>query len=57
MRWTSAADWAAPNYAAGRITEARDQFRTALAVPGADRYPREHAQAVEGLSRTERPEQ
>ncbi|MFD7777754.1 BTAD domain-containing putative transcriptional regulator [Streptomyces sp. NPDC059753] len=42
--------------AAGRIAEARDQFRTALAVPGADRYPREHAQAVEGLSRTDLPE-
>jgi hypothetical protein len=39
-------------YAAGRITAARDQFSTALAIPGAARYPREHAQAVEGLSRS-----
>ncbi|MFD3477188.1 BTAD domain-containing putative transcriptional regulator [Streptomyces sp. NPDC058695] len=44
-------------YAAGRITDARDQFRTALAIPGAARYPREHAQAVEGLSRSEALEQ
>ncbi|MFF1569125.1 BTAD domain-containing putative transcriptional regulator [Streptomyces sp. NPDC058293] len=39
-------------YAAGQITAARDQFSTALAIPGAARYPREHAQAVEGLSRS-----
>ncbi|MFI6935492.1 BTAD domain-containing putative transcriptional regulator [Streptomyces sp. NPDC050287] len=36
--------------AAGKFAEARAQFRTALAVPGAEMYPKEHAQAVEGLS-------
>jgi len=35
--------------AAGQVVEAREQFRSALAVPGADRYPQEHAQAVEGV--------
>ncbi len=36
--------------AAGRVAEARDQFRAALAVPGAGRCPKGHAQAVEGLA-------
>ncbi|MGW6686392.1 hypothetical protein [Streptomyces sp. NPDC054961] len=40
--------------AAGRLTEARDEFLAALAVPGADRHPKEHAQAVEGLGRAPR---
>ncbi|WP_225640994.1 AfsR/SARP family transcriptional regulator [Streptomyces werraensis] len=40
---------------AGRPAEAREQFRVALAVPGADRYPKEHKQAVEGLAATEGP--
>ncbi|MDT6986123.1 BTAD domain-containing putative transcriptional regulator [Streptomyces lusitanus] len=40
---------------AGRRAEAREQFRTALAVPGADRYPKEHKLAVEGLAATEEP--
>ncbi|MGW6159623.1 tetratricopeptide repeat protein, partial [Streptomyces sp. NPDC055144] len=44
-------------YAAGQITAARDQFSTALAIPGAARHPKEHAQAVEGLSRSETLEQ
>ncbi|MEU3529303.1 BTAD domain-containing putative transcriptional regulator [Streptomyces sp. NPDC038707] len=35
--------------AAGRVREAREQFRTALAVPGADAYPGERAQALAGL--------
>ncbi|MFC9084695.1 tetratricopeptide repeat protein, partial [Streptomyces sp. NPDC057062] len=41
--------------AAGRTAEAREQFRGALSVPGADRYPKEHKQAVEGLAATEGP--
>ncbi|MDU0301148.1 AfsR/SARP family transcriptional regulator [Streptomyces sp. PAL114] len=41
--------------AAGRLAEAREQFQTALAVPGAHRYPKEHAQAVEGLALGEDP--
>ncbi|MFI9313958.1 BTAD domain-containing putative transcriptional regulator [Streptomyces althioticus] len=32
-----------------------EQFRVALAVPGAARYPKEHKQAVEGLAATEQP--
>ncbi|MEV5165153.1 BTAD domain-containing putative transcriptional regulator [Streptomyces werraensis] len=40
---------------AGRPAAAREQFRVALAVPGADRYPKEHKQAVEGLAATEGP--
>ncbi|WP_406863123.1 BTAD domain-containing putative transcriptional regulator [Streptomyces sp. HUAS MG47] len=34
---------------AGRHTEAREQFRTALALPGAEDHPREHATALQGL--------
>ncbi|MFJ9598851.1 AfsR/SARP family transcriptional regulator [Streptomyces althioticus] len=41
--------------AAGQPAEAREQFRVALAVPGAARYPKEHKQAVEGLAATEQP--
>ncbi|MEU9121125.1 BTAD domain-containing putative transcriptional regulator [Streptomyces sp. NPDC048506] len=37
------------HFAAGRVAEAREQFRTALAVPGADEHPEEHARAVAGL--------
>jgi len=33
----------------GKESEAREQFRTALALPGADRYPKELAQAEDGL--------
>ncbi|WP_407288499.1 AfsR/SARP family transcriptional regulator [Streptomyces sp. BP-8] len=35
--------------AAGRLAEAREQFQTALAVPGAGEYPVERAQAIAGL--------
>ncbi|MEV0374220.1 BTAD domain-containing putative transcriptional regulator [Streptomyces sp. NPDC050636] len=35
--------------AAGRVAEARDQFRTALALPGAGEYPEEQALAIAGL--------
>ncbi|UQA91871.1 AfsR/SARP family transcriptional regulator [Streptomyces halobius] len=35
--------------AAGSVREARKQFQTALALPGADAYPEEHAPAVAGL--------
>ncbi|GAU68121.1 putative AfsR family transcriptional regulator [Streptomyces sp. NBRC 110611] len=38
---------------AGRFTEAREQFRTALALPGADEHPQEHALAVAGLRECE----
>lgn len=34
---------------AGRVAEAEEQFRTALAVPGAAEHAHEHAQAVAGL--------
>ncbi|MDC0773992.1 hypothetical protein [Streptomyces sp. HD] len=33
----------------GRIADAREQFRTALAVPGADTYPVERALVIKGL--------
>ncbi|MFD6280875.1 BTAD domain-containing putative transcriptional regulator [Streptomyces sp. NPDC060209] len=36
--------------AAGRVSEAREQFRTALALPGADRNPKELAQARAGAA-------
>ncbi|MFC9235704.1 BTAD domain-containing putative transcriptional regulator [Streptomyces decoyicus] len=35
--------------AAGRVAEAREQFRTALALPGADEHPEERALAIAGL--------
>ncbi|MFG2139686.1 tetratricopeptide repeat protein [Streptomyces sp. NPDC048650] len=35
--------------AAGRVAEAREQFHTALALPGADEHPEERAQALAGL--------
>ncbi|MEU4848164.1 AfsR/SARP family transcriptional regulator [Streptomyces gilvosporeus] len=35
--------------AAGRIAEAREQFHTALAVPGAGEHPMERSQALAGL--------
>ncbi|MGW8375123.1 BTAD domain-containing putative transcriptional regulator [Streptomyces sp. ODS28] len=35
--------------AVGRIAEAREQFRTALGVPGAAGHAKEHAEALEGL--------
>lgn len=35
--------------AAGRPAEAREQFRTALALPGADDHPEERARALAGL--------
>lgn len=35
--------------AAGRVDEAREQFRTALALPGAGDHPKERALAIEGL--------
>ncbi|MEU9058571.1 AfsR/SARP family transcriptional regulator [Streptomyces sp. NPDC048430] len=40
--------------AAGKIFEARQQFRAALALPGADHYPKEHAQALEGAGEAQR---
>ncbi|GGU71076.1 SARP family transcriptional regulator [Streptomyces albospinus] len=36
--------------AAGRVAEAREQFRTALAVPGADGHPEERALAIAALN-------
>lgn len=36
-------------HAMGRIADAREQFRTALSVPGAGEYPVERALAVKGL--------
>ncbi|WP_405860286.1 tetratricopeptide repeat protein [Streptomyces sp. NBC_00090] len=41
--------------AAGRHTEARHQFRTALALPGAGEHPREYGLARAGLSETSAP--
>lgn len=35
--------------AAGRVAEAREQFHTALALPGADEHPEERALAIAGL--------
>jgi tetratricopeptide (TPR) repeat protein len=35
--------------AAGSVATAREQFRTALALPGATAYPEEHALAIAGL--------
>ncbi|MFJ9408812.1 hypothetical protein [Streptomyces sp. NPDC101393] len=35
--------------AACRVAEAREEFRTALALPGADAHPTERAQALAGL--------
>ena len=35
--------------AAGSTATAREQFRTALALPGASAYPEEHALAIAGL--------
>ncbi|MFF8523642.1 BTAD domain-containing putative transcriptional regulator [Streptomyces werraensis] len=55
LRMRALYGWAAPTPRPGGPPEAREQFRVALAVPGADRCPKEHKQAVEGLAATEGP--